>query len=140
MSDVSRESEPTPDQVRREVAKTRRELSDTVEALAYKANVPARVKEKASEVTAAAKEKATVVKDVAAAKAEEARHVAVATAEDVAGQAQETARKTMDALPQPVAQRLRELVEAVRERPVPFVVGVVVSVVVLRWVVRGRQS
>jgi len=140
MSDESRKTEPTPDQVRREVVKTRRELSNTVEALAHKADVPARVKEKAGEVTTAAKEKAVAVKDVAAAKAEEAKHLAVAAAEDVAEQAQETARKTMDGLPQPVAQRLRDFAEAVRERPVPFAIGAVVSVVVLRWVVRGRRS
>jgi len=140
MSDAPRSAEPTPDEIRQDLARTRRELSDTAEALAYKANVPARVKEKAGEMSAAAKDKAVAVKDVAVEKADEAKHIAVAVAEDVAEQAQKTARKTMDGLPQPVAQRLREFAEAVRERPVPFAVGAVVSVVVLRWVVRGRRS
>jgi len=118
-------TEPTPDEIRRDVARTRRELSDTAAALAHKADVPARVKEKA-----------VAVKDVAAAKAEEVKH----TAADMTEQAQETVRRTMDGLPQPVAQRVRDLVAAIRQRPVPFAVGAVVSIVVLRWVVRGRRS
>jgi F0F1-type ATP synthase membrane subunit b/b' len=136
MSDVPRKGEPTPDEIRQDLARTRRELSDTAEALAHKANVPARAREKASEVRAAAKEKAVVVKEVAAATAEEAKHIA----EDVAGQTQETARKAMDGLPPELVRRLREFAEAIRERPVPFVVGAVIAVIVLRRVVRGRRS
>jgi len=111
-------TEPTPDEIRRDVARTRRELSDTAEALAYKADVPARVKEKAGEVRAAAKDKTA----------------------DVTEQVQATARKTMDGLPEPVAQRVRDVVAAIRQRPVPFAVGAFVSIVVLRWIVRGRRS
>jgi putative superfamily III holin-X/uncharacterized protein DUF3618 len=140
MSDVPRKTEPTPDDVRRKVVKTRRELSDTVEALANKANVPARAKEKADEVRAVAKEKAAAVRDVAVEKAEEAKQAAVATAADVSEQTQKTARKAMDKLPEPVALRLQGFVDAVRERPVPFAVGAVMSFFVLRWVVRGRRA
>jgi ElaB/YqjD/DUF883 family membrane-anchored ribosome-binding protein len=46
-----------PEQIREEIEATRRELGDTVEALAYKADVKARVREKVESTKEAAAEK-----------------------------------------------------------------------------------
>jgi gas vesicle protein len=52
-----------PDTIRREIEETRERMSDTVEALGYKADVPARTKEKVSDKVQGVKEKITGATD-----------------------------------------------------------------------------
>ncbi|RSM87868.1 DUF3618 domain-containing protein [Kibdelosporangium aridum] len=106
--------QPDANDIRHDIERTRRELGDTAEALAYKANVPARTKEKATEVLDTAKAKAA----------------------DVAEQAQQK----IDNLPEPAAQRARGLIVAVKKRPGTFVAGAVASLVVLRRMTRRRRK
>jgi hypothetical protein len=59
-------AEPSdPAALREEILRTRKELGDTVEALAAKADVGARAKEKAAEVAERARQKASEVADAA---------------------------------------------------------------------------
>jgi ElaB/YqjD/DUF883 family membrane-anchored ribosome-binding protein len=81
-----------PEQIREEIEATRRELGDTVEALAYKADVKARVREKIG----ATKESAAQKKDDLIGKARDASPDSVSSG---ATQATEVARKN----PLPVA-------------------------------------
>jgi hypothetical protein len=88
---------PQSDSVReieQEIERTRGELADTVEALAYKADVPARAREKATAVKERAAEKATVAKHVAAEKATVAKNAATEKAAHAKNRASETATHT----------------------------------------------
>jgi len=81
-------------EIEQEIERTRGQLADTVEALAYKADVPTRAREKATAVKERAAEKATVVKHVAAEKATVAKHVASEKAMLAKDRASETATHT----------------------------------------------
>ncbi|MFF4426505.1 DUF3618 domain-containing protein [Streptomyces sp. NPDC001549] len=54
---------PTPDELREQVEHTRDELGQTIEALAYKADIKAQAKEKTAAVREQAAEKTAVVAD-----------------------------------------------------------------------------
>jgi hypothetical protein len=54
--------QPTPEELRREIAQTREELGETAAALASKTDVKARAKEKVEELKAAAAEKTESIK------------------------------------------------------------------------------
>ena len=79
-----------PDQIREEIEATRQELGDTVEALAYKADVKARVREKIEST----KESATQKKDDLMGKAREASPETVSS-----GAAQATQKAKENPLP-----------------------------------------
>jgi ElaB/YqjD/DUF883 family membrane-anchored ribosome-binding protein len=86
--------------VRAEVERTREELGNTVEALAYKADVKARAHDKVEEIKTQAVQKVDEVKAKAAGTAEQVKHRAEdtaeharATAQDTVGQAQARVRK-----------------------------------------------
>ena len=51
MADESTQAEPTPEELRRDIEQTREQLGDTVDALAYKADVKSRAKENVEERT-----------------------------------------------------------------------------------------
>ena len=77
------------DRIEREIEETRGQLADTVEALAYKADVPARAKEKAAAAATGAREKATVV----AGQAKEKATVVTGQAKEKAGHAAHAAQE-----------------------------------------------
>jgi hypothetical protein len=122
-------SQPDVTKIREDIQETRQKLGETAEALARKVDVPARAKEKAAEVLDTTKAKAGVVKD----KAEQAMHVAQAKAADVSEQAQQT----IDKLPPSAAKRI---LTAIQQRPGVFLVGVIVSISLLRRVARRRRQ
>jgi hypothetical protein len=100
------------EQLQRDVERTRRELGETVEALAHKVDVPARVKEQAHE-----------------------------TAERVKGQAQETVVKltaatnqAVDSLPDPVAAQ----VEKARRHP-GAIAAALIALIVAIWAISRRN-
>jgi hypothetical protein len=97
---MSAEEPDTIAEARADVERTREELADTVEALAYKADVKARAHDKVDEVKAQA-----------AAKAEEAR----ATAAETAEKAREAAMQRADAARRTAEQK----VTAIRADPPP---------------------
>jgi hypothetical protein len=127
MTTSSREEE-----IRQDIERTREQLGDTVEALAHKVNVPARVKETVHV-------KAEEVKQQAQAKAEEVtQHVLEGTGAvqakvaEVSQDAEQLIDQGLDKLPPPVAARIEPLMAALRQRPL-LAAAVAVGVV---WVLR----
>ncbi|NRQ39271.1 DUF3618 domain-containing protein [Nonomuraea sp. NN258] len=114
------------DDVRRSIEETRRELGDTVSALAAKADV----KSRANDAAGTAKEKAADT--VAAARDKAADAAALAK-----GKAAEVADKVRESTPEQVKDAATEA----RKRPVLVVaaVGTVVALVVRRLVRRNRS-
>ncbi|MBB5915365.1 hypothetical protein BJY24_004277 [Nocardia transvalensis] len=82
-----------PEDIRRDIEQTRADLGETAEALAYKADVPARAKEKLHDTTAAAQAKAIEV----TAHAEDIAGRVVATTETRAEQAGTLVRRPIPA-------------------------------------------
>jgi ElaB/YqjD/DUF883 family membrane-anchored ribosome-binding protein len=117
MSTPPRKTSSPTEEINQDIAQTRQRLGDTAEALAHKANVPARMKDKAHETTQAA-----------AAKAAEVTH-----------QARQAAEKAMANLPEPVAHRVERVVATVRERPVPTAAAVVFVLLLLRLLLRRNR-
>ncbi|SEQ55826.1 MULTISPECIES: DUF3618 domain-containing protein [Lentzea] len=100
------------EQLQRDVERTRRELGETVEALAHKVDVPARVKEQAHE-----------------------------TAERVKGQAQDAVvrmtaatNQAVDSLPDPVAAQ----VEKARRHP-GAIAAALIALVLAIWAISRRN-
>ena len=127
MTTSSREEE-----IRQDIERTREQLGDTVEALAHKVDVPARVKETVHV-------KAEEVKQQAQAKAEEVtQHVLEGTGAvqakvaEVSQRAEQLIDPGLDELPPPVAARIERLMAALRQRPL-LAAAVAVGVV---WVLR----
>ena len=120
------------EEIRQDIERTREQLGDTVEALAHKVDVPARVKETVHV-------KAEEVKQQAQAKAEEVtQHVLEGTGAvqakvaEVSQDAEQLIDKGLDKLPPPVAARIEPLMAALRQRPL---LAAAVAVGVL-WVLR----
>ncbi|WP_280390088.1 DUF3618 domain-containing protein, partial [Nocardia wallacei] len=78
-----------PDAIRRDIERTRAELGETVDALAHKADVSARAKEKLHDTSTAAQAKASEL----SARAEDAAGRAIATTEARADQAGAAVRR-----------------------------------------------
>ncbi len=104
----------TEAEIRQDIEDARRRLSDTAEALAYKANVPARAREKAGEVRDKAMHTASVAATKSVEALDKAQHAAAVK------------------LPGPVARPAERLIVTVRRNPVPFAVGTVVGIWILR--------
>jgi predicted RNA-binding protein Jag len=101
------------EELQRDVERTRRELGETVEALAHKVDVPGRVKEQAHE---------TKVK------------VARATNEAIGSMAAAT-NQAVDSLPEPVAVQ----VEKARRHPAA-IAAVLITLIVIIWKISRRNG
>lgn len=99
-------STPETERLRAKIEQTRGQLSETVQALNYKVDVPARARDKLHETRDAAQEKARQVTSQATAK-----------------------------LPEPVRERGQQAVVAVRRRPIP-VAAALLAVLLLGWLLR----
>ena len=133
-------STPTPQELRARVEGTREELAQTVQALAAKADVKARTKNRTAQV------KADVVDSVAAAGAQAKEGIAQAAhlaQESVLGPLREggaaVVAKVRDKTPEPVAQGAGQATNVVRQRPDLLIASAVSAVAVfflLRKLVR----
>ena len=103
-----------PDAIRQDIEQTRAEMSDTVEAIGYKADVPARAREKVSEKVDAAKARVSQ----ATSRAKEAVAGTTAAASD-------TAARVGDATPSgaQVKQTARRAVGLAQENPLGLAIG-----------------
>jgi hypothetical protein len=122
------------DQLQRDVERTRRELGETVEALAHKVDVPGRVKEQAHET-------AERVKTQAQETAERVKVQAQETAGRVKEQATETVAKVtaatneaIESLPEPVAEQ----VEKARRHP-GAIAAALIALIVAIWAISRRN-
>jgi hypothetical protein len=107
-----------PDEIRQDIEQTRAEMSETVEAIGYKADVPARAKEKVSEKMDAARSKVSE----AASRAKEAVAGSTADAGDTAGGVASRVREATPSGAQ-VKQRARRAAGLAQENPLGLALG-----------------
>jgi hypothetical protein len=103
------------DAIRQDIERTRAQLGETVEALAHKADVPARVKDKVHETQQTVQANAEQVAERVLTGTE----VLFNRAGEVAIQAEGLVHQALEKLPPPVAGRIEPLVAAIRQRPLP---------------------
>jgi Protein of unknown function (DUF3618) len=107
-----------PDAIRQDIEQTRAEMSETVEAIGYKADVPSRAKEKVSQKVDAARAKVSQ----ATSRAKEAVAGSTADAGDTAGG---VASRVRDATPsgEQVKQQARRAAGLAQENPLGLAIG-----------------
>jgi len=107
-----------PDAIRQDIEQTRSEMSETVEAIGYKADVPSRAKEKVSEKMDAARSKVSE----ATTRAKEAVAGTASRAGDTVG---DTASRVGEATPSgdQVRQRARRAAGLAQENPLGLAIG-----------------
>ena len=132
------DDEEEDDDVRKDIEQTRRELGDTVSALADKADVKARASHAAEVAKDRAADAAEVVKDRAADAAEVVKDKAADAAEVVKDKASEVAGKVRESTPDQVKDAAAEA----KKRPVLLiaVAGTAIAFVVRRMMRRRRAK
>ena len=124
MNASSREEE-----IRQDIERTRKQLGDTVEALAHKVDVPARVKDKVHDT----KETVQVKAEALTEQVLDGANALHTRAGELASQAERWIHQALEKLPPPVAERIEPLMATARQRPLP-----VVAVAVVVWLVLRR--
>ena len=109
-----------PGQIRQDIEETRAEMSETVEAVGYKADVPSRAKDKVSETVDNVKNK---VSDTAT----RAKEAVVGTASRAGDAMSETTSRAGDATPSggQVKQQAKHVVGLAQENPLGLAVGAI---------------
>jgi ElaB/YqjD/DUF883 family membrane-anchored ribosome-binding protein len=109
-----------PDQIRQDIEDTRAEMSETVEAVGYKADVPSRAKDKVSETV-------DNVKNKVSGTATRAKEAVVGTASRAGDAMSETTSRVGDATPSggQVKQQAKRAVGLAQENPLGLAVGAV---------------
>jgi gas vesicle protein len=107
-----------PDAIRQDIEQTRSEMSDTVEAVGYKADVPSRAKEAVSDKVENVRSK---VSDTAT----RTREAVAGTASRAGDTVSETASRVGDRTPSrgEVKQRTRQVAGLARENPLGLAIG-----------------
>jgi gas vesicle protein len=105
-----------PDAIRQDIEQTRAEMTETVEAIGYKADVPARAKEKVAGKLDTVKDKVT-----------RAREAVAGTASRAGDTVGDTASRVSDATPSgdQVRQRARRAAGIAKENPLGLAIGAV---------------
>ena len=119
--------------LRHDIERTREQLGGTLEALAHKVDVPARVKNKVHDAKKTVQVKAEEVKQ----HVHEGTEALHAKAGEVTGQAQRLTHQAVTKLPPPVATRIEPLMATARRRPLPTA-AVGVGLLVALLLVLGR--
>jgi ABC-type transporter Mla subunit MlaD len=99
------------DEIRQDIERTRAQLGNTVEALAHKADVPARVKDKVHDTKQTVQAKA----EQATQQLQESTPALQAKAAEMASQAQRLIHQALQKLPPPVAERIEPLIATARQ-------------------------
>ena len=109
-----------PGQIRQDIEETRAEMSETVEAVGYKTDVPSRAKDKVSETVDNVKNK---VSDTAT----RAKEAVVGTASRAGDAMSESTSRVGDATPSggPVKQQAKHAVGLAQENPLGLAVGAI---------------
>jgi ElaB/YqjD/DUF883 family membrane-anchored ribosome-binding protein len=109
-----------PDAIREDIEQTRSDMSETVEAIGYKADVPSRAKDKVSETVDSVKNK---VSDTAT----RAKEAVVGTASRAGDAMSETTSRVGEATPsgRQVKQQAKRAVGLAQENPLGLAVGAV---------------
>jgi hypothetical protein len=131
MTTSSREEE-----IRQDIVRTREQLGDTVEALAHKVDVPARVKETVQVKTEEVKQQAQATAEEVTQQVLEGAEALHTKAAEVVQHAEHLTDQALGTLPPPVAARIEPLIDTVKQRPLPAAAVVVGVLLVLRLVLR----
>jgi hypothetical protein len=123
------------DEIRQDIERTRAQLGDTVEALAHKADVPARVKDKVHDTQQTVQVKAEQVTQQLL----EGTEPLQAKVGEMASQAERMIHQALDKLPPPVAQRIEPLIATARQQPLPAAAIAVAVLLVLRRLLRSNR-
>ena len=109
-----------PDAIREDIEQTRAEMSETVEAIGYKADVPSRAKDKVSETMESVKNKVSGT-------ATRAKEAVVGTASRAGNTMSDTTSRVGDATPSggQVKQQAKRAVGLAQENPLGLAVGAV---------------
>jgi hypothetical protein len=99
------------DEIRQDIERTRAQLGQTVEALAHKVDVPARVKDKVHDT----KQTVQVKTDQATQHLQESIPALQAKAGEMASQAERLIHQALEKLPPPVAERIEPLIATARQ-------------------------
>jgi gas vesicle protein len=107
-----------PDEIRQEIEQTRAEMSETVDAIGYKADVPSRAKEKVSE-------KVDNVKATVSGTVKRAKEAVTGTASRTGDAVRGTASRVGDATPSggDAKRSARRVVRLAQENPLGLVIG-----------------
>ncbi|MER6677212.1 DUF3618 domain-containing protein [Streptomyces sp. NPDC000983] len=147
------EKPPTPEELRKQVESSREDLGDTVEALAAKADVKNRTKEKTAALKQQVAERATQVTTQLQDKAAHATHVvhdktpepvrakAAAASERVRVQAKHAGELAREKAPEPVREKADQGMRMARANRAPLLagVGVVIALLLARKARRHRR-
>jgi gas vesicle protein len=109
-----------PDAIREDIEQTRTDMSETVEAIGYKADVPSRAKDKVSQTVDNMKSKVSGT-------ATRAKEAVVGTASRASGAVSETTSRVSDASPSggEVKQTTRWVAGVAKENPLGLAIGAV---------------
>lgn len=107
-----------PAEIKRDIERTRAQLADTVDALASKANVSARVKEKAHETA----------------------ETVQAKTEHMTGQAKDVTDQALAKLPPPAREKVEQAAATARQKPVPTAAAAAGLLFVVWWLARRRNK
>jgi len=116
-TDAKADPPTEPAQLKRDAEQTRERLGDTMDALAHKMDVPARVKEKVHDTT-------TTVQ---------------AKADEVMTHAKNLTDQAMAKLPPPARERIEQASTTVRQRPLPAAV-ITAAVMLVVWLLARRRN
>jgi hypothetical protein len=131
MTTSSREEE-----IRQDIERTREQLGETVEALAHKVDVPARVKETVHVKTEEVKQQAQAKAEEVTEQVLQGTEALQAKAAEVAQHAEHLIDQGLGKLPPPVAARIEPLIDTAKQRPLPALAAAVGVLLVLRLVLR----
>jgi gas vesicle protein len=124
--------------IREGLAHGRERLADKVEAVAHKAKVPAGVKDAWTDAKNTVQDKV----GQATRQLQESKEAVRDSASGMAQQAKDLTEQARAQVPEPVAGRVDQLAQAVRQRPVPvaaIVIAVLALLLLRRWIPRNTD-
>jgi len=125
-----------PQELEREIERTREQLGETVELLAAKADVKARAQAKATELSERIKDKAGQARQKAAARGDSARGQLAGTTATAQKRVTAAVVPVWEATPEPVRQAVARGASTARQRKVPLAAAagaLIVGYLLIKW-------
>lgn len=128
-----------PRELRQQIERTREQLGETVEALAAKADVKARVQDKASQLTGRLKTRTAQARQQAIAQAGQVQHQLAGKTAGPRRQAGVVAEKISAVTPEPVQRAAAKAAAAARQHRVPLAAAIGAALVAWLVIAQGRR-
>jgi hypothetical protein len=125
-----------PQELEREIERTREQLGETVELLAAKADVKRRAQAKATELSERIKTKAGQARQKAAARGDSVRGQLAGTTATAQKRVMAAATPVWEATPEPVRQAVAEGARTAKQRQVPLAAAagvIIVGYLLIKW-------